>query len=124
MIRGCASDRISAQTLHDEREVRECRRIGDLFANQAEGTNVELRLGDGVTQQAGASQKLNEISREVFNVVFVGSARLDLLCDKLRYALREIAVLFSEKRKLGNQTVHRHLNFASRLATKASYASR
>src|SRR6185295_13378689 len=99
MIRGCTSDRVSAETLHDKREVRERGGVGELFTNQTERANVELRLSDRVVQKPGACEEMYKVSREILNVFFARRSWFDFLRDKLRHALREIAVLFSEKRK-------------------------
>ena len=68
---------------------------------QSERTS-SFDFGDCVVQKPGLSQQADEVSRESFNVVFDRRARLDLLCDKLRDALREIAVFGSEEGKLGD----------------------
>src|ERR1043166_6029145 len=56
-----ARNRVRAETLHDEREIRECRRVGEFFANQTERANVELRLSDGVVQNALSREQLDEL---------------------------------------------------------------
>jgi hypothetical protein len=46
------------------------------------------------------SQQRYEVSRKSFNIVFASGTRFDLLCDKVRDVLREVAVFGSEERKL------------------------
>ena len=50
----------------------------------------------------GLGQQADEVSGEPFYVLFIRSAWFDLLFDKLRDTLREIAMFGSEEGKLGD----------------------
>jgi len=79
VVRGGARDCVGAEALHDESEIRERRGVGERFANQAECADVELRFRDRVFQKARARQQLDEVARDVFDVIFSRCPRLDFL---------------------------------------------
>jgi hypothetical protein len=101
---------VRAEALHDEGEVCERGRVGQLLAHEAERAHVERGVGarHRVAQQVGLREQRDELPEvRVGRLLGRRRVRLDLAPRETRHPGPQAPVLVREEGKLFDEAIHK-----------------